>query len=259
MTDAGNTKTHVTSERFLLAGGTFRFACHSGVPCFTRCCRDADMYLYPYDIVRWTQALNMSAEELMASHTITAFRDNPYFPHVMLKMSTGEGRPCPFLSPDGGRVYEDRPYSCRAYPLEPAVTGMEGGHIQFSYYVAKHGYCLGHRADREWTAKQWMQDQGMENYNTVNAHWARVDALLRRNPFGDRGIDSPALKMVYMAAYHLDTFRRFVFESSFLSRFAVPEDRLEKARTDNTELLRLGFDWILRFLGGQGPLKERVR
>ena len=98
----------------------------------------------------------------------------------------------------------------------------------------------------------------MERYNAINAHWARVDAVLRKNPFGEKGVDHPALKMVYMAAYNLDTFRRFVFNSSFLSRFEVPTERLEKVRADDTELLLLGFDWILRFIGGQGPLTEKV-
>ena len=256
--DENITKTHATSERYLLAGGTFRFACHSGVACFTRCCHDADMYLYPYDIVRLKKALNMTADEFMARHTVTAFRDNPHFPHVMLKMRDGEGRPCPFLSPEGCRVYADRPYSCRAYPVEPAMSGADGDDIQFTFYVAKHSYCLGHREKTAWTAEDWIKDQGMQTYNTMNAHWARVDALLRRNPFGDQGVNSPAMKMVYMAAYNLDTFRRFVFNSSFLSRFEVPEERLEKVQTDDTELMLLGFDWILRFLGGQGPLTERV-
>ena len=247
------------SDRFLLAGGKFRFGCHSGVECFTRCCHNADMYLYPYDIVRLKKNLNMTADEFMARHTITAFRDNPHFPHVMLKMSDKDGRPCPFLSPEGCRVYEDRPYSCRAYPLEPAISVTNADEPTYTYYVAKHGYCLGHREKKEWTAQAWMQDQGMERYNTINAHWARVDALLRRNPFGDQGVDSPALKMVYMAAYNLDTFRRFVFTSSFLSRFEVPEERLAKVRADDTELLILGFDWILRFLGRQGPLVEKAK
>lgn len=255
--DKNSMKTYGTCDRFLLAGGNFSFACHSGVACFTRCCHDADMYLYPYDIVRLKRALDMTADEFMAEHTITAFRDNPYFPHVMLKMTAGKGRPCPFLSPDGCRVYEDRPYSCRAYPLEPAVSGADGDQVQFSYYVAKHGYCLGHREEIAWSAETWMQDQGMERYNAVNAHWARVDALLRKDPFGEQGVDSPAMKMVYMAAYNLDTFRRFVFQSSFLSRYHVSGERLETVRTDDSELLLLGFDWILRFIGGQGPLEER--
>ena len=256
--DKQTSKTYPTSDRYVLTGRKFSFACHSGVACFTRCCHDADMYLYPYDIVRLKQALNMTADEFMGQHTMTAFRDNPYFPHVMLKMSDGSGRPCPFLSPDGCRVYEDRPYSCRAYPLEPAMSGTDSDDIHFTYYVAKHGYCLGHREKKEWSTEQWMQDQGMETYNTIKTHWARVDALLRKNPFGEQGVDSPAMKMVYMAAYNLDTFRRFVFNSSFLSRFEVPEERLEKVRSDDTELLLLGFDWILCFIGGQGPLKEQT-
>ena len=60
-----------------------------------------------------------------------------------------------------------------------------------------------------------------------------------------------------MASYNTDTFRRFVFDSSFLSRFHVPQERLEAVRGGDTALLLLGFDWILRFLYGQSPLRER--
>ena len=41
----------ITGSRKLLVEDKFRFDCHPGVPCFTRCCKDADMYLYPYDII----------------------------------------------------------------------------------------------------------------------------------------------------------------------------------------------------------------
>jgi hypothetical protein len=70
--------------RYLIGDGTFRFACHSGVTCFTRCCRNADMYPYPYDIIRLKQRLGMTSEEFLIRHTITALRDNPNFPNVML-------------------------------------------------------------------------------------------------------------------------------------------------------------------------------
>ena len=96
----------------------FRFACNKSVPCFTRCCRDADMFLYPYDIIRMKKQLGMTSEAFLVRHTVTAFRDNPYFPSVMLKMSDAKGHPCSFLSESGCTVYESRPYSCRAYPLE---------------------------------------------------------------------------------------------------------------------------------------------
>jgi Fe-S-cluster containining protein len=245
------------TSRYLLGDGTFRFACHSGVACFTRCCHNADMYLYPYDIIRLKQRLGLTSAELLVQHTVTAFRENPYFPNVMLKMSGLPGSPCPFLSPNGCTVYEDRPYSCRAYPLEPAFYGDGANRLNVRCYVARHGHCLGHREDRNWTARQWMQDQQMDDYNEINAVWARIDTLLRSNPFGEKGADSPALKMAYMAAYNVDTFRRFVFDSSFLARFHVPQKRLAAVRETDRALLLLGFDWILRFLFGQGPLSER--
>jgi Fe-S-cluster containining protein len=244
-------------SRYLLGDGAFRFACHSGVACFTRCCHNADMYMYPYDIIRLKQRLDLTSEEFLARHTITALRENPYFPNVMLKMSDQPGNPCSFLTETGCTVYEDRPYSCRAYPLEPAMSGDSGSQLKIHCYVVCHSHCLGHREAGEWTARQWMKDQQMDEYTDINAAWARIDTLLRRNPFGDKGVDSPAMKMVYMASYNLDTFRRFVFDSSFLSRFHLPADRLDAVRESDTDLLLLGFDWIRRFLFGQGALTEK--
>ena len=244
-------------DRYLLGDGTFRFACHSGVACFTRCCHNADMYLYPYDIIRLKQCLGLTSEEILARHTITALRENPYFPNVMLRMSDQPGNPCSFLTEKGCTVYGDRPYSCRAYPLEPAMSGDSDSQLKIRCYVVCHSHCLGHREAGQWTARQWMKDQQLDEYNDINAAWARVDALLRQNPFGEKGVDSPAMKMVYMASYNMDTFRRFVFDSSFLSRFHVPAERLEAVRESDTDLLLLGVDWIRRFLFGQGPLRER--
>ena len=249
---------HGETDRYLLGDDDkFRFACHSGVACFTRCCHDADMYLYPYDIIRLKQCLGMTSEEFLSRHTITAFRENPYFPNVMLKMSDRPGKPCSFLTKDGCSVYEDRPFSCRAYPLEPALFGDGENRVNIRCSVVCHSHCLGHREAGEWTARQWMEDQQMDDYNEINARWARIDSLFRQNPFGDKGADSPAMKMAYMASYNMDTFRRFVFDSSFLSRFQVPGDRLEAIRESDAALLLLGFDWIMRFLAGQKPLLEK--
>ena len=245
-------------NRYLLGKGRFEFACHSGVPCFTRCCHDADMYLYPYDIVRLKRRLGMTSEAFLLEHTVTALRDMPFFPNVMLKMSECEGRPCPFLSGTGCTVYEDRPYSCRAYPLEPAMYGSGEGRIDMDFYVVRHSHCHGHHEDRIWTAQQWMADQQMTAYNDINARWARIASGFRNNPFGPAGIDSPAMKMAFMASFNVDTFRRFVFDSSFLSRFDVSQERLEEARQSDTALLLLGFDWIRRFLFQEGPLGQKV-
>jgi len=249
--------TAVESSRRLLGDSIFRFACHAGVACFTRCCHDADMYLYPYDIIRLKHCLGMTSEDFLMHHTYTAIRDIPHFPNVMLKMSDRPGKPCPFLSEAGCSVYEDRPYSCRAYPLEPAMHGDASDQLRLTCYLVRHNHCRGHEEDREWTAEQWMADQKMASYNEINSRWAPIAARFRTNPFGPQGLESPAFKMAFMASYNVDTFRRFVFESSFLSRYDVSPDRLEAIRHDDAELLSLAFDWILRFLFGQGPICER--
>lgn len=136
------------------------------------------------------------------------------------------------------------------------MFGDRGNQLNIRCYVVRHRHCLGHREDREWTACQWMAEQHMEDYNEINARWAQIATHLRRSPFAGKGMESPATNMAHMAAYNIDTFRRFVFESSFLSRIRVPQERLEAVRKSDTALLVLGFDWILRFLTGQGPLRE---
>ncbi|WP_035242339.1 YkgJ family cysteine cluster protein [Desulfobacter vibrioformis] len=248
------------ANRALLGSGTFQFSCHDGVPCFTRCCHNADMYLYPYDIVRMKQNLNMTSEAFLVAHTTTAIRDMPTFPNVMLKMSDRQGNPCTFLTEKGCTVYSDRPYSCRAYPLEPAIYGGADGSMRMQYYVMHHGYCKGHDEDQAWTAKAWMADQEMGAYHEPNNCWARIAARLQTNSFRFQGIDmnSPSMKMAFMASYNMDTFRRFVFESSFLSRYNVPGQQLDAVKHDDRELLMLGLSWIERFLFGEGLLEENT-
>ncbi len=250
--------TNTTGNRFLLGNGTFQFACHSEVSCFTRCCHDADMYLYPYDIVRMKQHLGISSEAFLMAHTTTAIRDMPTFPNVMLKMSDRPGKPCTFLTEQGCTIYADRPYSCRAYPLEPAMVGDEDGTVRMQHYVMRHGHCKGHHEDRTWTAESWMADQQMNAYTAPNSHWARIAARFQTNPFGTQGIDSPPMKMAFMASYNMDTFRRFVFESSFLSRYDVSAEQLAATKSSDRELLMLGLAWIERFLFGEGPLEEKA-
>jgi hypothetical protein len=129
--------------------------------------------------------------------------------------------------------------------------------LRLTCYLVRHNHCRGHAEEREWTAAQWMADQEMATYNEVNSRWAPIAARFRTNPFGPQGLESPAFKMAFMASYNIDTFRRFVFQSSYLSRYDVSPDRLDAIRENDTELLLLGFDWILRFLFGQGPMRER--
>lgn len=251
--------TPIYGTRSLLGDQPFRFGCHPGVSCFNRCCHDADMYLYPYDIIRLKRRLGIRSETFLDTYTDTRIRDNPFFPHVMLKMASTEGKPCPFLCAEGCSVYEDRPFSCRAYPLEPAVSRKEGEEKETVYYISRHHYCQGHEESRRQTVARWIAGQGWAPYTAMNIAWVSIDTLLRNNPWGSRGLDSPALKMTFMACYNIDRFREFVFNSSFLTRFSIPEERLAAIRAEDEVLLLFSFDWIKYVLSGSGPLAEMVR
>ena len=248
---------HISSRKRIQKEDKIRFDCHPGVACFTRCCKDADMYLYPYDIIRIKNRLGISSERFLGQYSIQSIRDNPYFPSVMLKMSDDEEKTCPFLSPEGCTIYKDRPFSCRSYPLERAVarSGDDNGR-RVLYFIVRHDHCLGHKESREWTITEWIQNQQIELYNEMNDLWVDIDSIFRANPWGSQGVDSPGLKMAFMACFNVDIFKKFIFESSFLARFDLSSEKIEslKRSDSDVELMKFGFDWIKFFLAGSGPL-----
>jgi len=84
----------------------------------------------------------------------------------------------------------------------------------------------------------------------MNALWVEIGSIFRSNPWGSRGIDSPALKMAFMACFNVDEFKKFIFESTFISRFDLPGERIEKLKASDVELMKFGFDWTKFFLTG---------
>ena len=99
----------------------FRFDCHSKLDCFTRCCRDITIFLTPYDIVRMKNALQLSSGAFLAQYTVTMIADTG-LPVVILKMADDDRKSCPFVTPQGCAIYQDRPWACRIYPLQPEST-----------------------------------------------------------------------------------------------------------------------------------------
>jgi Fe-S-cluster containining protein len=251
-----NDSKHVTIEnRHIRDGEQFPFQCHPGLSCFTNCCRNADMYLYPYDIIRMKNKLGITSGEFLEQYTFTAIRENPYFPNVMLKMSNHKDNTCFFLSKEGCRVYEDRPFSCRAYPMERGVSPEDcAGNRDILHFIAIHSYCKGHGEAKKWTVQSWIDNQEILPFIEMNDLWADMDLIFRTNPWGEQGLDTKAFKMAFMASYNMDTFKDFLFNSSFLKRFSLSEERKTDILNSDTALLKLGFHWITFFLTGKGPL-----
>jgi hypothetical protein len=61
-----------------------------------------------------------------------------------------------------------------------------------------------------------------------------------------------------MAAYDLDTFREFVFSTTFVKRFELEPELVEALRTDDHALLRFAFRWLRFALFGEPTVRLRA-
>jgi Fe-S-cluster containining protein len=236
----------------------FNFGCHAGVSCFTSCCRKLDMYLYPYDIIRLKRRLAIHSEEFMRRYTRLGQGSHPFFPAVMMRMADNEEQTCPFLLGSGCDVYEDRPTSCRTYPLERAVARTaDRGRREEHYFMTRHHYCMGHQEDTSWTVKEWIRDQKLVHYNYMNELWTEVDTLFSMNPWQGEGAGGPRQQLAFMVCYNIDGFRSYVERNDLLQQFKLPSARLRRIKADDEALLQFGFDWLLAVLGGKDTLTVR--
>jgi len=231
---------------------TFSFRCHPGIGCFNRCCRNLNLFLYPYDVLRLKKNRGISSDAFIEQHVDVVMREGSYFPDVLLRMSDNEEKTCPFLLDSGCAVYPDRPDACRSFPLEFGVIYGEGYQKpQRVCFLRPPAFCLGPNETTPWTIDAWVTDQQADPYHRMTARWAELKQRFQVNPWGTAGMENPKAKMAFMAAYNVDKFREFVFGSSFLKRYKVEATLLKHVRRSDSALLLLGFSWITLFIWGQ--------
>jgi Fe-S-cluster containining protein len=246
--------------RRLQAGEVFTFHCHPQVPCFNRCCRNLNLFLYPYDVLRLKSALGIDSEAFLDQYVDVVLREGNYFPEVLLCMSDNADKTCPFLTPKGCSVYGDRPDTCRLYPVEQGAIFSDDGRIVQSIHLLRPAdFCQGHLASQTLTVEAWVKDQDAERHNKMTLHWAEIKRLFQKNPWPAEGPQGPKAKMAFMAAYNIDRFRDFVFQSSFLRRYRVKPELKRKLRSKEEALLLFGFEWIKVFVWGRKSRQIRPR
>jgi Fe-S-cluster containining protein len=232
----------------------FKFSCHPDVSCFNVCCGDVNIVLTPYDVLRLKQRLNLTSTELLERYTIKPFTKEQKLPIVLLKMDESkEGKPCPLVTAEGCSVYEDRPWPCRMYPIGAASarTAKNPAGPEF-FFLMQEEPCEGFKEQKSWTIRQWMEDQGVAEYNAMGEPFKE----LTLHPRLSQGTLNPQqMEMFYTACYDLDRFRGFVFESSFLDKYEVEPEEIEAIRTNDAELLKFAFRWLKTCLLGEPSIK----
>ena len=239
---------------------TFSFRCYPGIGCYNRCCRNLNLFLYPYDVLRLKTALGISSDKFLDRYVDVVLRSNNFFPEVLLRMSENQEKTCPFLVEAGCAVYPDRPDTCRTFPVEQGVLyDAEGKKGTAVHFFRPPDFCLGQHEKQQWTVAGWSRDQDAENYHKMTLRWAELKRRFQTNPWGAEGPEGQKAKMAFMATYNIDRFRDFVFNSSFLKRYKVKSEILKKTKTNDRELLKLGFDWVKYYLWGVKSKKIQPR
>ena len=226
------------------------FECSSAISCFNECCRDLNQFLTPYDILRLKNSLKLKSSEFLRKYTSMHKGPGTGLPIITFKPDPDSGHACPFVTKQGCSVYEDRPASCRIYPLARAITrSRETGEVTEYFALIEEPHCKGFKEQKDQTVKQWIKTQGARIYNEMNDKLMEIISLKNmRRPGNLVGIEEDNF---YLACYDLDSFRDKIFNDDLFSDLNIPNSVLGKIKEDDVALLDFGFEWVKYFLFGK--------
>jgi uncharacterized protein len=235
---------------------TFRFGCHKGLSCFTDCCADVNILLTPHDVLQLSRKLGITTTDFLNQYTLTPLTKDLQLPVVVLRMNQEPDKKCPFVGGDGCTVYESRPWSCRMYPLGMALPPARAGETpQPIFFLFEDDFCSGRQESQEWTVESWRNNQGVSGRESLEDGFREIVT----HPWfiGGRQLGVKRMDMFYTACYDLDAFRRFVFETTFLDRFELEEELVNRLRASDEELLQFAYRWLRFALFGEPTMMVR--
>ena len=182
---------------------TFCFHCHPEVKCFNQCCRNLNLFLYPYDVLRLKKSLGLSSDAFLDRYVDIVLRPSNFFPDVLLRMAENPDKTCPFLIESGCRVYPDRPDTCRTFPVEQGMLyDAERKKETPVHFFRPPDFCQGQHEKKEWTIPAWTWDQEAERYHKMTIRWAGLKRLFQNDPLkliGWPGLGQGRTKMATIA------------------------------------------------------------
>ncbi len=235
--------------RQLATGETFDFICDPDQECFTECCRELELALTPYDVLRLKNGLNLKSSEFLDRYVIMEMGEQDTFPHLYLTMVDDGRASCPFVTAAGCTVYENRPGACRTYPLGRAVSQRVDNSCTEFHVLLTESHCRGHNGAnaQSFTAASWTDDQELASYNEFND---LLLSLLQHEQVKQGGkLTAKQADLFIMALYDLDAFRDYLLKPSCKS--SAPPAKLKDMAASDTDLLRFAIGWLRSELFGE--------
>lgn len=229
----------------IVPGDVFSFLCHQRISCFTHCCRELELILTPYDVLRLRYATGLSSFELHRRYIIEEFTETDIFPRFYLTMVNDGRASCVFVNDQGCSIYTDRPGACRTYPLgRGTVRDQHTGIVEEQFILLREAHCRGFEEKAPQTVARFTASQQLEPYNRFNdlltaiTQHEKIKAGMR--------LSEAQVDLYRLALYDLDTFRTRLKEGD--SRAALPAAIPEAVFEDDETLLEFALDCVRREL-----------
>ncbi len=225
------------------------FNCNSENQCFNECCRDLNQALTPYDVLRLKKNLGIPSQSFLRTYTSLHYGPESGLPVVEFKPNPDSGHECPFVTPKGCSVYDDRPASCRMYPLARAIArSRETGEIAQYFALIEEPHCKGFEHKSNQKVREWLKGQNIEKHNRENDRLMELISL--KNQILPGKLEGVLSDKFYLALYDLDEFKEQIVNNNLLYEFNIPEKIKESIKKDDETLLNLGLSWVKYMLFG---------
>ena len=219
---------------------TFSFSCHPKVDCFTDCCKQLELALTPYDVLRLKEETKLDSSSFLDRYVIQEQEKEDVFPRLYLTMVDDGQASCVFVAKTGCTVYPGRPGACRAYPMGRAAMRKDNNRIEEFFVLLKEPHCHGFQEQGEQTTESYSKGQGLQIYNSFND---KVAVLLQHEKIRQgMKLTEEQIQFFILALYDIDAFRKQ------LDKRTLPHQETYSAKKeackDDEQLLLFGIDWL---------------
>lgn len=231
-----------------------QFQCRKGISCWNKCCSNIDISLTPYDILRLKNRFDMVSGLFLQKYTVPYEIEKGSIAGVKLR-PVENGTACQFMTAEGCSVYEDRPTSCRYYPIALLSSRRQDEYVdREAYAMVKEDHCLGHNEPREISVADYRIEQGLTEYDELARGWRQL--ILKKQSSGP-SIGKPSkrsLELFFLACYDIDRFSSFVASDGFNAIYDLGDEEMKKILSDDTELMLFGFRFLKQILFGENTI-----
>lgn len=240
------------------AGEMIRFDCGPHVPCFNRCCSELTLPLTPYDVARLRRQTGLDSSEFLRLFCLPRPMRESGLPMFLLKMIESPDAPCPFVSPAGCSVYEDRPCACRSYPLGRGTSISREG-VAERFFLVREEHCQGFGQGPPRSPAQWFREQGLEPYNRFNDEYMRLASMIEA---GGSPLAPGMAAMCLLCLYQMDDFRKFLEKTAIFEKVELSGEKrakiMEDSQAGDEAALDFAFDWLeLAIFGCARDLRKK--